>query len=62
MNAPLPTTAYEVVLWEFGNKWSSSWDGEIHATRELGEAALAEAREAGWDAHLAELRITEATG
>lgn len=46
---------FVVVLWEHG-AWNLSWDGELHRTREEAAAELAEAREAGWDVRLAEVR------
>jgi hypothetical protein len=51
----LPVTAagFIVVLnGEHDGKLSIDWDGEIHTTREAGDAALADARKAGYDAFL----------
>jgi hypothetical protein len=41
--------------------WRDDWDGEVHATRESGDAALRDAASAlGWHSvALAELRIIE---
>jgi hypothetical protein len=50
---------YIVLIREPGY-WADDWDGEVHETREQGDAALTAAREAHWDAVLAAaIRVDE---
>lgn len=59
MSATDEVFGYVVVTWGLDEAWHADWDGEVHATRDDGMAALFEARQARYVAALTELHHAE---